>query len=442
MFNLKDSEVEYCTHETLNNTHYYHIRLVNRGGRCSCGIFTKKVKDYYNRKITHSIFTNENAVIIYNARRFKCPSCGSTFYESNPFSSTYSNASDITVNNCLKLLKLYNETFSSVARKMNISVTEVVKIFDQHVQPTRNKLSSVIGIDEFYFSRKAKNKYTLMILSLDKGYLVDILESRHKSDLKNYFKNISNEERLNVKYVSIDMNNVYRDIVHMYFPNAYLCVDPFHVIKLINKALDNIRLSLLHKYENNKSGDEYYLLKYRKDLLYKESEYDQFNKPKYNHHFSYEISDSDKLNMMLDLNPKLKTSYFIKEDYMIFNDTINDYETKKEELEIIIQKCINSDIAELISIGLTLENWKEEILNSFITYNKRKHTRTNTREIQTVRVTNGPVEGRNKYIKIILRLANGYGNFTRFRNRTLYVLNKKTEYSETLISKKVAKSKK
>ncbi|MBR2067481.1 MAG: transposase [Solobacterium sp.] len=45
------------------------------------------------------------------------------------------------------------------------------------------------------------------------------------------------------------------------------------------------------------------------------------------------------------------------------------------------------------------------------------------------RVSNGPIEGRNSLIKKILRLANGYTNFQRFRNRIMYSLNKLATHS-------------
>lgn len=61
-----------------------------------------------------------------------------------------------------------------------------------------------------------------------------------------------------------------------------------------------------------------------------------------------------------------------------------------------------------------MSNWKQEIINSFYTYDGR-------------RINNGPIEGRNKYVKIILELSNGYRNFKRFRNRILYVFNKHEE---------------
>lgn len=48
----------------------------------------------------------------------------------------------------------------------------------------------------------------------------------------------------------------------------------------------------------------------------------------------------------------------------------------------------------------TLTNWKQEILNSFHWYDGR-------------RLSNGPIEGKNNYIKKIISNANGLSNFKR-----------------------------
>ena len=74
----------------------------------------------------------------------------------------------------------------------------------------------------------------------------------------------------------------------------------------------------------------------------------------------------------------------------------------------------------MINIASTLGNQKKEIINSFHTYDGRK-------------ISNGAIERRNRIIKIILRLANGYTNFKRFRNRVLYILNKYETYNEIIL---------
>ena len=63
---------------------------------------------------------------------------------------------------------------------------------------------------------------------------------------------------------------------------------------------------------------------------------------------------------------------------------------------------------ESISVAVTLEHWKEEILNSFTWINDR-------------RISNGPCEGKNNYVKKILSNANGMSNFQRVRNTPLII---------------------
>ena len=95
----------------------------------------------------------------------------------------------------------------------------------------------------------------------------------------------------------------------------------------------------------------------------------------------------------------------VSDSTTVTKDKIDDY------LEDIIKEYSLSNIASFNQIALTLKNWRKEIINSFDEYDGR-------------RINNGPIEGRNKYIKILLSLANGYRNFKRFRNRVLYVFNK------------------
>ena len=71
----------------------------------------------------------------------------------------YKKISSSTIDNILYLLKDYSNTFSYVAKQLNISVTEVITIFDEHVQMKRNTLTECICIDEFFFSRYARNMH-------------------------------------------------------------------------------------------------------------------------------------------------------------------------------------------------------------------------------------------------------------------------------------------
>lgn len=137
---------------------------------------------------------------------------------------------------------------------------------------------------------------------------------------------------------------------------------------------------------------------------------------RYNHHFKYKLSDSALLQKILEIDDELKHAYDLKKLYAIFNNSTSNMENITEELDTLISEYLISGIHEFVEIGNTMTNWKEEIINSFHTY-----------------------ERRNKYIKIITGLANGYKNFKRLRNRILFVFNRHEKPSKERLDTKLLK---
>lgn len=84
----------------------------------------------------------------------------------------------------------------------------------------------------------------------------------------------------------------------------------------------------------------------------------------------------------------------MKENYINFN---RNKTSKPKELDDLIESFRNSRIAQLKSISNSLIKHYEYILNSF--------TRVNGR-----RISNGPIEARNKTVKQIIRNASGHRN--------------------------------
>ena len=222
---------------------------------------------------------------------------------------------------------------------------------------------------------------------------------------------IDPKERNIVQFVSMDMYENYRDMINIYFPNALCYVDSFHVIKNINDALNKIRCKVMNRYKHSKTSDEYYLLKYKRELLFMDSLKISDNHFQCNHHFKYKLSQGAMLEKMLSIDKELKYAYELKEMYIIFNNSKGNMDQISEDLTALIDAYKISGISLFVDIGNTLSNWKQEIINSFHTYKSR-------------RINNGPIEGRNRYVKTVLELANGYRNFKRFRHQILYVFNK------------------
>lgn len=393
---------------------YKEVRLKNRGCICkNCGNFTTKIKEYRIKKFVHSIYNNAHTFILWHQRKFVCNKCGHSQMEKDPFRSDGNKVSDKTIRDILDMLKRYNVPFKHVAEYFHLSTMAIIKIFDKYVNIKRNELTSVICIDEVYFSRHRKKKYVLVIINFYNRAILDILKDRDKSTLTSYLRKIDFKEKDKVEFVGIDMNDNYRDLIPIFFKNAVIVADSFHVVKHISEALDSVRKRIMRRYDDDKRSDEYYMLKYRDELLFVEDSLsNEFKKVKRNHHFHYDLSEYNLLEMMLKIDPELRKAYELYHQYIRFNNT--DYSDTLEtlnDLNEIINDFKISGIKEFIEVANTLNNWKAEIVNSFIKFRGQ-------------RVSNGPIEGRNSLIKKILRIANGYTNFRRFRNRVMYCLNR------------------
>jgi transposase len=121
------------------------------------------------------------------------------------------------------------------------------------------------------------------------------------------------------------------------------------------------------------------------------------------------MSQSEILQFMLYTNDELNKAYTLYQDYLDFNSTAT-IDNAREKLDKIIDNYKSSRIRYYVPAWKLLENWHDEIINSFSRVNGR-------------RVTNGPMERANSNIKILFRLAYGARNFERMRNRIMHVMN-------------------
>ena len=81
------------------------------------------------------------------------------------------------------------------------------------------------------------------VKSLDgsKHSIIDILPTRDKNFLFNYFKKVPNKERLGVKFFVSDMSNTFKSVKNRFFKNSIHIVDRYHFIRQVSWALENVR---------------------------------------------------------------------------------------------------------------------------------------------------------------------------------------------------------
>lgn len=438
LFGLENEEVQSISYSNINETAVIDVLLVSHPIPCpDCGCVHPRIKNYVKKKITHSVLSDRKAEILYHARRYVCPVCGRTYYEKNPFVFKSQKISSKTVIDILKDLKDFNETFSSVARRYYVSPTTVASIFDTHVYVPPKPLPELLNFDEVYAFKSKASKYVCVLLDYRTQVPIDILDSRKKEILISYFMKYPLEERKKVKGCSFDMYDTYRSVMKCCFPNSIGSVDHFHMIQELGRQLDSVRIRTMKGC--SRDSDAYYLLKKFNWMLFKHADeiarngkplFDLNAPKKYNYHFRYGLNYYELREKLLDTNKDLRKAWDLKEDIVDLYDkcTVNDVEKKLRE---VIKEFHESEIPEMVAFSRTLAKWKTEIINSFYVYGPVYQVDKDTGHVavRKLKLNNAIIENRNAIIKCIKKNANGYTNWDRFRNRVLYVLDKKATYS-------------
>ena len=100
-----------------------------------------------------------------------------------------------------------------------------------------------LSLDEIS-KEKGKRKFVTVVSDLDKSSLLEVIDSHKSEEIIEVLKKKPLKLRENVKEVSVDMWGGFQKVITEVFPNALIVIDRFHVMKLVNKALNKLRLSL------------------------------------------------------------------------------------------------------------------------------------------------------------------------------------------------------
>ena len=359
--------------------------------------------------IKTSFIDSNNVIVNVHRRIYKCRN-NHSFIQDNPLSPEGRKISiqkDILI---LNALKDKTKTYSSIAKEFDVSTTYVIELFDRRIEARRLSLPTVLCIDEVHAKKLVKNSYCCVLYAPQWKKIVDVLDSRHKLNLIDYFSKVSIEEKNKVQFVSMDLWDSYRDVAKLCFPKAKICADPFHVVKNLVMCFQYIRIAIMKKYEHLKhEGSNYYWLfkKFWKFLIMDISKIT--NEPIKVTKSGMLMSKYQIIDCMLTLDHKLHKAYDLKEEYRNFVATSN-IDIANDELNILISKFKEAHIPEYTKFIKLLDKWHDEIVNSFNMINGHK-------------ITNGSMERVNRDIKTIFGISFGSTNFIRMRNRIIYCIN-------------------
>ncbi len=240
-----------------------------------------------------------------------------------------------------------------------------------------------LGIDEF--SIRKHHKYMTIFLDLKSGRIIHAVEGRSKDVIKP-FLNILARKAKRLKAIAMDMSRSHISAVTEYLPKVKIVFDRYHIMALINQAIDTFR----REQQQTLNDCDIKTLKGSRFLLLR----------------NYETLDQKyqvKLDTLFEINRPLFNMHSMKEQLRLLWEEV----TPKHARAFLNQwlfDAMTSKIKPLIKVAFTLLSHREGILNYF------HH-----------RITSGSVEGTVNKIKTIKRQAYGFRDMEYFKLRLYHL---------------------
>ncbi len=275
-------------------------------------------------------------------------------------------------------------TIQDVALHLGVSWDLVKEIVKNDLQRRFDKprLRDVrqIAIDEISMGKG--HRYLTIVLDLETGMVVHVGHGKGGDALRDFWKRVPSGAK--IEAVATDMSPAYMDAVRTHLPEAVLVFDRFHVIKLFNDKLSELRREL---YRAAKDGLEKDVLKGSRWLLLKRPE-----------NLDASRNERQRLAEALRLNAPLATAYYLKEELGEFWEQDDQDEAEAFLLDWIV-RAEATGIRILHQFARTLRFHAHGLL-AYYDY----------------AISTGPLEGTNNKIKTMKRQAYG------FRDHQFFIL--------------------
>jgi transposase len=243
-----------------------------------------------------------------------------------------------------------------------------------------------IAIDEIAVAKG--HRYLTVVMDLKSGAVVFVGDGKGADALEPFWKRLR-PSKAKIEAVAMDMSAAYRGAVSAHLPKATIVFDHFHVIKLYNDKLSQLRRDLYREatevmHKEVLKGTRWLLLKNPENLDARKDE-------------------KSRLEEALALNKSLATAYYMKEDLRRFWEQpgkrfatafLNDW----------IRRAEASGIKMLKQMAKTLAGHRSGLLAYY-----------------DAMITSGPMEGTNNKIKTMKRQAYGFRDHEFFKLKILAI---------------------
>jgi transposase len=223
------------------------VRRRARRHRCPCGARAPGY-DHSVRRWRHLDLAASKLWIEAEIWRVDCRACGRVRTEQVPWARPGArftkDLEDLIAWLCQRTDK------SSVCRLVRVSweavQAVVMRVVAEHLDDRRVDEVFNIGVDEISYKRG--RQYLTVVADHDTGRVLHVAKGRNQAALNSFFELLGPDRCAQIQAISMDMAPIWRDPCTEHIPQAAICFDPFHVVRLANLALDAVykNMSRLH----------------------------------------------------------------------------------------------------------------------------------------------------------------------------------------------------
>jgi transposase len=356
--------------------------------RCSaCGSSQLHSRGHVERTFRLVPIGRRVASVLLPIPRVECQACGLVRQVKVPFADPRRSYTSAFERYALELGR--HMTILDVAKHLGVGwdmIKEIQKrdLSRRFAKPKLKHLRH-IAIDEIAIAKG--HRYLTVVMDLESGAVVFVGDGKGAAALKPFWKRLRGS-KAKIKAVAMDMSPAYREAVSTHLPKAKIVFDHFHVVKLFNEKLSDLRRDL-HREATDKQKK---VLKGTRWLLLKAAE-----------NLDETKNEKARLEEALALNKSLATAYYLKEDLGQFWE-----QTGKKVATLFLKDWIKraeaSGIKMLQQMAKTLHTHRKGLLAYY-----------------DVKITSGPIEGTNNKIKTMKRQAYGFRDHEFFKLKILAI---------------------
>ena len=231
----------------VENVEYFESKIVYHAiykpKNPTCPICTHQQYNHdsvKSRNLRMAPLGNKQAFLFLKIHRLKCCNCAQVWWPPIPFVKRKKRTTISFEKYVIKMMQF--ATIKHVANFLEVSWGLIKNIHKTYLKEeykgTDFGALRYIGIDEF--SIRKGHEYMTIFINLETGEIIHAIEGKSIECVTPFILQLK-EMALELKAIAMDMNAAYASATKKYLPNVDVVFDRFHVVALLNTAIDEIR---------------------------------------------------------------------------------------------------------------------------------------------------------------------------------------------------------